>query len=286
MPQLNAQLSTPTRRITLCADDYGLSPGVDAAIRDLLARGRLSATSVMVVTPTFDRGEALALTMLDMGARHAAIGLHVTLTAPHRPLTAGFRPLQGGTFPTLGRLMLLGLARRLDPAALAVEIRAQIAAFTAAFGRPPAFVDGHQHVQLLPRVSEAMLDAVKDLAPLAWVRQGGRAMPLGRRFADRKGLILDVLSRRFCRLAGDRGVAVNPAFAGTYDFNAPAAFAAVFPRFLDHLPDGGLVMCHPGTVDAELTRLDPLTTRREDEYAYFGSDGFAALLTREGVTLA
>lgn len=274
------------RHITLCADDYGLSPGVDAAIRDLLGGGRLSATSVMVVTPTFDRGEALALTMLDMGARHAAIGLHVTLTAPHRPLTAGFRPIQGGTFPPLGRLMALGLARRLDPAALAVEIRAQIEAFTSAFGRAPDFVDGHQHVQLLPRVSEALLDAVEDLAPQAWVRQCGRALPLGRRFADRKGLVLDVLSRRFCRLAGERGVAVNPAFAGTYDFNAGTAFDVLFPRFLDHLPDGGLVMCHPGTVDAELARLDPLTTQRQDEYAYFASPDFAALLEREGVTLA
>ena len=61
----------------------------------------------------------------------------------------------------------------------------------------------------------------------------------------------------------------NPAFAGTYAFNDSADFAALFPRFLDGLPDGGLVMCHPGFVDAELQRLDPLTTLREKEYAYF-----------------
>jgi chitin disaccharide deacetylase len=286
MPQLKAPSSRPIRRIILCADDYGLAPGVDAAIRDLFVRGRLSATSVMVVTPTFNRGEALALNMLNMGARHTAIGLHVTLTAPHRPLTAGFRPHQSGAFPTLGRLMARGLARRLDPAALASEIRAQITAFTTTFGRPPDFVDGHQHVQLLPRVSEALLDAVKELAPGAWVRQCGRTVPRGSRFADPKGLILDLLSRRFCRLAGQRGIAVNPAFAGTYDFGGATPFDALFPRFLAHLPDGGLIMCHPGTVDAELTRLDPLTTRRQDEYAYFGSDAFAALLTREGVMLA
>ena len=38
-----------TRRIWLCADDYGISPGVNDAIRDLLLRGRINATSVMVV---------------------------------------------------------------------------------------------------------------------------------------------------------------------------------------------------------------------------------------------
>lgn len=284
MPRSNAPVRH--RRIILCADDYGLAPGVDAAIRDLLGRGRLSATSVMVVTPTFDRTEVSALTGLAMGARRAAIGLHVTLTAPCRPLTTGFRPRQGETFATLGRVMALGLARRLDREVLAAEIRAQIEAFTAAFGRPPDFVDGHQHVQLLPCISEAFLDAVRDLAPRAWVRQCGRAVPLAQRLADRKGIVLDVLSRRFRRLAQMRGVAVNPAFAGTYDFGGGAAFAALFPRFLDRLPDGGVVMCHPGTVDSELGRLDPLTTQRESEYAYFASDEFAARLAREGVTLA
>ena len=41
--------AAPPRRIWLCADDYGISPGVNRAIRDLIERGRLNATSVMVV---------------------------------------------------------------------------------------------------------------------------------------------------------------------------------------------------------------------------------------------
>ena len=48
----------------------------------------------------------------------------------------------------------------------------------------------------------------------------------------------------------------------------------MFPRFLDGLPDGSVVMCHPGFVDAELQRLDPLTTLREQEYAFFVEDAF------------
>ena len=47
--------------IILCADDYGISPAVSAAIRDLIARGRINATSVMVVAPKFDRDEATKL---------------------------------------------------------------------------------------------------------------------------------------------------------------------------------------------------------------------------------
>jgi predicted glycoside hydrolase/deacetylase ChbG (UPF0249 family) len=45
-------------------------------------------------------------------------------------------------------------------------------------------------------------------------------------------------------------------------------------------------MCHPGVVDDELTRLDPLTTQREKEYAYFASDAFPAALAAKGVALA
>ena len=65
-----------------------------------------------------------------------------------------------------------------------------------------------------------------------------------------------------------------------------ANFAKIFPRFLAGLPDGGLIMCHPGFVDAELERLDSLTTLREHEFAYFNSDEFPRLLADHGVALA
>ena len=52
------------------------------------------------------------------------------------------------------------------------------------------------------------------------------------------------------------------------------AFADIFPPFLAGLPDGGLIMCHPGFVDAELQRLDSLTDQREREFAYFNSEDF------------
>ena len=45
-------------------------------------------------------------------------------------------------------------------------------------------------------------------------------------------------------------------------------------------------MCHRGFVDAELQRLDPLTTLREKEYAYLAGDEFPELLAAHGMTLA
>jgi predicted glycoside hydrolase/deacetylase ChbG (UPF0249 family) len=273
-------------RIWLCADDYGIAPGVNAAIRDLIMRGRLNATSVMVVAPSFTRAEARSLAILNSGAQRAAIGLHLTLTAPFRPLTPGFRPRRMEGLPLLRDLFKAGLLRQLEREVLAAEIDAQLSAFAAAFGRPPDFIDGHQHAHLAPQVREEVLAAAKRRAPGAWVRQCGSVQPAIKRLGDPKGLILDWFSRAFRTRAEASNVPTNPAFAGTYSFRPDADFARKFPRFLDDLPDGGVVMCHPGHVDAELVRLDPLTDLREREYAYLAGDAFPAVLTARGLALA
>ena len=286
-PQTGAQADTsPLRRIWLCADDYGISSGVNAAIRDLVLRGRLNAASVIVVAPTFSRSEAVSLSILNAGIRRVAIGLHVTLTAPLRPLTKDFAPLRDGAFLALEDMMREAFLRRLNSNLLAAEVRAQLAAFITAFGRPPDFIDGHRHVHLLPRVRDAVLAAAAELAPGAWVRQCGSRAPVVQRLSDPKGLLVDVLSRGLRRRAHKLGIATNPAFAGTYTYTADADFAALFPRFLDAIPEAGLIMCHPGVVDAELERLDPLTTLREREYAYFLGEDFPRVLAEHGVALA
>jgi predicted glycoside hydrolase/deacetylase ChbG (UPF0249 family) len=45
-------------------------------------------------------------------------------------------------------------------------------------------------------------------------------------------------------------------------------------------------MCHPGFVDAELERLDPLTATREREFAYLSGEDFARLIAEKNVALA
>ena len=274
------------RRIWLCADDYGISTSVNAAIRDLVVRGRLNATSVLVVAPSFHRSEAISLNVLNSAAPRVAIGLHLALTAPFRPLTKSFEPARDGAFLPLAATLRHAVTRHLRHDALKAEIASQMQTFLDTFGRAPDFVDGHQHVHLFPQIANALLEAVKENVPNAWVRQCGRAVAFADRFADRKGLFLDVLSYRFRRRAAALGLRTNRAFAGTYDFAEEANFASLFPRFLDRLPDGGVVMCHPGFVDDELRRLDPLTTLREKEYAFFADDSFPAVLAAHGVALA
>lgn len=278
-------MTSHRRHIWLCADDYGAAPGVSAAIRELISRRRINATSIMVAAPHFDSEDAAALAKLNSGEKRAALGLHVTLTGPLRPLSANFSPLRHGRFLPLNAMLRRATARRLQLEPLANEIAAQLRKFIDVFGRPPDFLDGHQHIQLFPQVRDAFLKVVAERAPTAWVRQCGRARR-GRRVRDHKALVLDILSLGFRRKARKLGIAVNPAFAGSYAFKSRANYARLFPRFLSGLPDGGLIMCHPGVVDTELKGLDSLTTLREQEFAFFGSDAFLKVLAEHNVALA
>jgi predicted glycoside hydrolase/deacetylase ChbG (UPF0249 family) len=278
-------MTAPKRRIWLCADDYGMSPGVNRGIRHLILRRRLNATSVMTAAPWLGDGEAAELAAVNDEEPRAALGLHVTLTGPFRPLSAGFAPTRDGAFLPHMEMMRLGLLRRLPLEPLVIEIATQLEAFIALFGRPPDFLDGHQHVHLLPTVRDAFLKVASEGAPDAWVRQCMRPAN-ARRLRDPKSLVLDLLSVRFRARAARRGMAMNPAFSGAYAFTPSADFAALFPRFLTGMPDGGLIMCHPGYVDPALKSLDSLTDLRERELAYLDSDAFARDLARHRVELA
>ena len=172
------------------------------------------------------------------------------------------------------------------PQKIAVEVGAQIKAFAAAFGRLPDFIDGHQHVHVFPQVREAVIAAVKHAAPNAWLRHCGSSLSFAKLFFDRKGLLIDHLSgalRSARANSGSRPIRLLPEPTAS---RTSADYAALFPRFLEGLPDGSVVMCHPGHVDDELKRLDTLTDLREKEYAFFRRRRVSRHSGKHGVTLS
>lgn len=271
------------RRIVLCADDYALAPGVSRSIRELIAMGRLNATSAMTVFPGL-REEASRL-LETKSPIQFEVGLHVTLTGGFRPLAASPLKTKDGGFPVISAYLNPLRAAKISRAAVGEEIEAQLRAFRDAFGRLPDFVDGHQHVQLMPSVRGPFLEAVARLAPRAWVRQCGTANSLQAFSADKKTRILALLNAGFRAQAGKRGLKFNKAFAGAYDFSTPREYGELFATFLKGLPAGGVVMCHPGFVDEDLRARDPLQEQRETEHKFFASDNMPRLLDRAGVTL-
>lgn len=274
------------RRIVLCADDYALAPGVSAGIRELLAAGRLNATSVMTIFPGLET-EARALQAVKSPIPFQ-IGLHATLTGGFAPLTASPMKRGGGklpeklpmsreTWPPLGY-------RRIDAAKVKAEVKAQLEKFISVFGRAPDYVDGHQHTQLMPGIRKPFLDAVAELAPRAWVRQCAPVHFTDELF-NAKSRFLGALSLPFKRMAKRRKLACNPAFSGAYDYDKPGDFGAQFARFIKGMPGGGVVMCHPGHPDDVLRARDTLTDQREQEFAFLMSEAMPRAFQEARVTL-
>ncbi|PWC31127.1 ChbG/HpnK family deacetylase [Azospirillum sp. TSO35-2] len=275
--------------LLLCADDYGLAPGVNAAIRELIAAGRLTATSVMSLCPHW-RPEADALRALK---DKADVGLHFTLT-DQPPLGPMPTLAPEGRLPPLGRLMGWAYRGRLNTPAARAEIRAelarQLAAFRDGWGGPPDHIDGHQHVHQLPGVREAVVEALATL-PGAYVRLCGEPVSavLRRGVAVPKTLLIGGLGGGLARMVRARGIPANDRFAGVYDFAGKQPLAALMPRFLDGIAGGAgnrtLVMVHPGLPDADLRRVDTLVEPRRSEYDYLKGPEFAALLERRNIRL-
>ena len=274
-----------TRPIIVCADDFGIAPGVSDAIVELSAAGRLTATSCMTGLPDWRRS---APTLQQVVLRHPAdVGLHLTLT-DHAPVSrASGLARQEGRLPTLGHLLPRALPGAGRGYALADYLLAQLDAFEDSWGGPPAYVDGHQHVHVLPVVREVLVEELRRrYAPnTVWVRDcvEPSARCLRRRVALPKALFISRLALGLRRLLRDYAVPANDGFAGLHDFSGRRPFGALMQRFLDTSGPRPLLHVHPGRVDATLRACDSLTAPREVELAYLASAQFPRDLAAAGL---
>lgn len=268
--------------VALCADDYGIAPGTSRGIRALLAAGRLSGTSCLVLSPHWN-GEAPALRGL---APEADIGLHLAFT-DFSPLGAMPRLAPRGTLPSIRALVVAAYRRRLDAAEIGQEVDRQFAAFAQAMGRAPDYVDGHQHVHQLPVIRDKLVERMRKHAPRAALRICDE--PLGAIFrrgvAVPRAMAISLLGRGLRRLADRAGIASNRRFTGVRDFDEAVPYRTLFRRYLFESPAGLAIMCHPGHPDDALRALDPVVATREDELSYFAGDEFPADLAAAGLRL-
>ena len=267
--------------ICVCADDFALSPAVSEGILQAIEAGRLSATSVMTNRPDWPRAAAA----LRPFAGTVEVGLHLNLTLGS-PLSAAPGLATVGRLPAIGRWMRAGAPPR---DAVRAEIGAQVDAFCSVWGAPPDYVDGHQHVHVLPAVRDALLDelAARGWAGRFWLRDSGDGVAriLARGSTLPKAFGIAWVARGFAKAAARRGFSTNDGFAGFSAFDPRRPVAADFSRFLTAPGPRHLVMCHPGLVDDELAALDPVTTTRERELAFLLSAEWPAQLRRAGLQL-
>src|SRR5205085_7405117 len=217
------------RVLAVCADDFGLAPGVSRGIAELARRERLNAVSCLTNVPHWRIDAGL---LQDLPASVDA-GLHFNLTegAPASAELAGVWP----QLPSLERLIVMAHLRRLPRAAIAAELAAQWQRFVDTAGRAPTFVDGHQHVHHLPVVRDILLHTLARHAPPPAVRNTGRIVGPG--FALKRWLIAGTGGRRLQRKLRAQRIAHNPALTGVYDF-AAGRYRHWMQRWLAALPAG------------------------------------------------
>lgn len=277
------------RRLIVAADDFGLSPGVNAGVLRAHREGVLTETSLMVRGAAVDEAVALARATPTLG-----VGLHLTLLQGHCAAPPGEIPL---LVDAEGRFsddpVWTGVRYFFVPgirAQLRREVGAQLDAF-AATGLPLSHVDGHLTIHMQPTVMAVLLE----LAP----RYGIRALRVPR---DPLAAAL-----RWDRRHAARKLLEAAAFGGLARHAAPRIAAAglrapehlygvhqtgaVTEDYLLHLiatlpPGTSEIYCHPAAVvDDEARRWRPADYRSEAELAGLCSPRVRAALDAAGVEL-
>lgn len=258
----------------LCADDFALSTTSSEGILQLLEASRLSAVSAVVNTRSWQTYSTCLLSYLNK----VDIGLHFNLTEAAW-LTAPKMKALG-----LTKLIAKSYLGQLSEDAVYQELEAQIQAWSLAFGRLPDFIDGHQHIQQLPTIRDAMLRwfKTKDKDVSCYLRCSyshwqNRNNQLKRLIINNLGAIKlkEQLTKQMIKH--------NPSFSGIYDFSKTANYRQLFQDFLKEIQPTGIIMCHPAY---GIDNHDPNNQARNNEFAYFISDAFLEDCKAAGMTLA
>ncbi|WP_144640643.1 ChbG/HpnK family deacetylase [Bordetella genomosp. 13] len=262
-----------TRRIVVCADDFGMNSAVDAGVLRLADLGRLSAVSCLSTGPTFASSAA--------SLRHADVdlGLHLNLT----------EAMEGSLGMRLPHLIASAFGGLLDAAWVDAAIRCQLDVFEAVMGRAPDYVDGHQHVHQLPGVRGRLLAALRERYGQSrpWLRCTVPGGQRGQRLADAaKAHLIGALGghalRRAARADGWR---CNAGLLGVYGLRGGAqAYSRRLHAWLRAARDGDLLMCHPAAPAA--LHADALSAQRAAEYDVLSRPALATWLRDNGVRIA
>jgi chitin disaccharide deacetylase len=257
------------KRIILCADDYGQNSAISQAIVALIEKKRLSATSCLTTTSSWE----VAAKALKPYINQVDIGLHFNLTYPHTALSG---------------VIFRAYLRQLSKQDIRKQLQSQFDAFSAALGKMPDFIDGHQHVLQLPQIR----DVICDFYQCSGLRDTGCYL----RTTAMHNVFTEVLTDGFWKrciiqLCGASAlqkqllankIPHNSSFSGVYKFAHSKYYGHIFPSFLQKIRDNGLIMCHPGFASIE----DCIATARFDEYTYFQSEQFISTLKAQNIVLS
>jgi predicted glycoside hydrolase/deacetylase ChbG (UPF0249 family) len=266
----NAQAGT--RRIVVCADDFGMNQAINDGVLALARAHRLSAVGCLSLAPSFRR-DAAQLRELDID-----VGVHLNFTE-----ALG----ESGLYLPLSRLIAYAYGRVLDNGRVTRQIERQLDAFESAMGRAPDFIDGHQHVHQLPQIRRALFRVLdrRYSGQGPWLRYTGPGCLDGLPASvQRKARIIAALgSSSFARAAAAAGLRTNRRFLGVYDFRGGAqAYDRLLGLWLHNACDGDLLMCHPALPAGGRQGMD---AQRGAEYQVLSKPGLSEWMMRHGLRI-
>lgn len=270
------------KQINLIADDYGLSPAVSKGILKLLRADKITGTSCMTNSDSWQDSAADLKTANLVNTK--SIGLHFNLTTL-KPLSLKLRQYFNNKVPSLNKVLLLTILRQLPIDLIEQELTLQVECFIQYIGRAPDFIDGHQHVHVFPTVQDVIIRIARKYN-ISYIRNCNDSVVaiLNRKFKV-KALILKLLATNFSVKLKQGMINFNTSFSGIYDFNDNIAYDKYFAKFLKHIKPNAILMCHPGYVDSELQSLDHVTTPRLKELKFLKSANFDSLLLQNKIKI-
>ena len=217
---------------------------------------------------TFPEWPRLAERLAQLRSR-IAIGLHINFTVG-APLGEMPKLAPAGIFPSIGVLTLAGGRGGIDTMEIAAQTARQFERFVQHTGFAPDFIDGHQHVHVLPGVRKGVLAALRmhtDGGHLL-IRDPSDDMAriVKRGVCVAKAMQVAALAMGFAKAARAAGLRTNAGFSGFSSFNTSSLYARELEAGFTATGPRQLMMCHPGHVDEALESRDGVTVRREQEF--------------------
>lgn len=238
------------KTLVVTADDVGLHPGMTLGALRAHEQGIVTACSVVA------NGRALDDAVERLRDRPKLdVGVHLTFVGGERPLSPPdqVRSLLGpdGAFlPGFRAFAARYLLGRVDAAELEAELRRQIERLLAA-GLELVHANSHQHLHVLPRVFEIVLELAEDYR-IPWVRIPRD--PAAHRDLSPRSLeiaILNGIGRTARRQA--KGIKTVNRTVGILDAGRLTPGRLV--RILNDVEGVTELVCHPGVGDGELAGI-------------------------------
>ncbi len=239
-------------KLIICADDFGMSHGVNEAILILAQAKKIQAVSILIkqneIYPTAFKSLSLVLPL--------ELGLHLDLLDDYSRF--GLRDVW---------VLSFSKNRKAD---LKLKIKDQIDKFNQLFSRYPDFVDSHRHLHMIPQVNQILLEVLfeMNLSQSLYLRNtfSGSFLSRGSVKSLGKKFVLDVLGYWARGKYRNLLVKTNDRLLGIMNYSSEVFNENFFISQKKEVKGLSIFYVHPAISYKDLIGIDPYQEGRINEF--------------------